>query len=381
MHAFQIADFWNYMYCWRRRASKMQALTNGTAADAGAAWKVPVVFWFSQALSGLSFLCSALVVFMLYEFPRLRATGHNRIIVSLATSNCLAAFFQLHFLRLSVRHLPWIGTRLDLCRVEAIGNQYFFVASFLCVGCLAYHINMTVRSAGGSQDPAKVDTSRIFIWMHLFVWSVPLAPVILLWHFDQFDSFSGGKVGELSPSGLAWCWIKPGLGQLTFYATLLGVIFWCCALTAMTIVYAKRRYGRLDPGGVHLRRYTWKVSVYVFVFIFARIWSIANRGVQLGLAAREDRGGESPYKPPSVEHADAMWFALYLMHSVGSSSQGLALALVFLHNESVYCMCREACSQWKERRKRRRVEAMAAQTESMTIAFARADAIATSSLS
>ena len=82
--------------------------------------EVPVVFWFSQALSGLSFLCSALVVFMLYEFPRLRATGHNRIIVSLATSNCLAAFFQLHFLRLSVRHLPWIGTRLDRCCLVAV---------------------------------------------------------------------------------------------------------------------------------------------------------------------------------------------------------------------------------------------------------------------
>ena len=252
-------------------------------------WKVPVVFWSSQALSGLSVLCSALVVLTLYQFPRLRATGHNRIIVSLSTSNCLAAFFQVHLFRLSAKKVPWFGTRVDLCQVEAVGNQYFFVASFLWVGCLAYHINTTVRTAGMEQpkDPPQADSSRTFVWMHLFAWGTPAIPVVVLWFFDQFDSFDSA-VGSLSPSGLAWCWVKPGLGQLFFYGALLGVIFLCCTLTTMTICHTKRQFGRLDPHGMHRRRYVWKVSAYVLVFMFSRMWSIINRGAQLGvLVSRE----------------------------------------------------------------------------------------------
>ena len=62
--------------------------------------------------------------------------------------------------------------------------------------------------------------------------------VIVLLYYNQFES-SADFNNELSPSGVAWCWVRPGYGQLIFYATLVLVIVFNISLTIVSICHVR----------------------------------------------------------------------------------------------------------------------------------------------
>eukprot|EP01043_Picozoa_sp_COSAG02_P101275 COSAG02_NODE_37326_length_443_cov_0.988372_1_plen_126_part_10 len=117
---------------------------SGSEGDGGGEleqWKVAVIFYTSQCLSTLSLVMCIFVVVTLFLFPALRS-GHNRLVVNLCIANGLGSFSQLNVFELLSKQ----GWAPDLCRGEAIGNQFFFMASFFWTACLAWHIHRTITS-------------------------------------------------------------------------------------------------------------------------------------------------------------------------------------------------------------------------------------------
>ena len=228
-------------------------------------WKVNVIFYTSQCLSTLSLLMCVFVVTTLFLFPALRS-GHNRLIVNLCIANGLGSFSQLNVFELLSKQ----GWAPDLCRGEAIGNQFFFMASFFWTACLAWHIHRTITSGGPTRE-----RWRNFVWFHVISWGCPLASVVVLLVLDQFDNVyepdRPGGAGQL-----AWCWVRPGVlpGQVIFYATLLVVMIFNTFMTGLTISHVLRKYPRANRSST----FSWcgKVSAYVVVFVVVRFSSLCE---------------------------------------------------------------------------------------------------------
>ena len=70
--------------------------------------------------------------------------------------------------------------------------------------------------------------------------------------------------------------MRPGYGQLLFYATLLVVMLFNALMTGLTICHVLRKY----PSASRHITVQWctKVSAYVVVFSVVRISSLLNRG-------------------------------------------------------------------------------------------------------
>eukprot|EP01051_Picozoa_sp_SAG22_P015956 SAG22_NODE_2167_length_2905_cov_1.403778_4_plen_253_part_01 len=234
-------------------------------------WRISLLFWSSQSLSTLSIVLSSFVVFTLYLFPALRHE-HNRIIVNLSTTNAVAAFFQLDFFN-SSRKIFAKGA-IDYCYVGAVGNQFFFMASFFWTACLAWNIFVTIVYRNHKL------TERFFVLYHVLSWGVPLGSVLLLLHWDDFE--------RNQDATMTWCWVKAGPGQLIFYVTLLVIIVFNMALISYTIYHVLRKYPTVNRAATS----TWccKVSSYVIVFIVVRVWSIINRLV-VAITYRTAGGG------------------------------------------------------------------------------------------
>ena len=306
-------------------------------------WKVNVIFYTSQCLSSLSLVMCVLVVATLFLFPALRS-GHNRLVVNLCIANGLGAFSQLNVFEM-VSNQAWAP---DLCRGEAIGNQFFFMSSFFWTACLAWHVYRTITSGKG---PTR-ERWTSFVGFHVISWGCPLASVIVLLVYDQFDSTfapdTPGGAGQL-----AWCWVRPGVlpGQVIFYATLLAIMFFNTFMTVLTIAHVLRKYPKANRSAT----ISWcgKVSAYVVVFVVVRFSSLLNRGSQIV----EFMAGDWE-EPEELGKTTTGWFILYLCHTIGSSSQGAFLAAVFCWNESIlplyrtHCVARYACCAGERARRR-----------------------------
>lgn len=278
-------------------------------------------------------LLSSFVVLTLYLFPALR-NQHNRIIVNLSATNAVAAFFQLDLFN-NARKI--LSSNVDLCFIGAIGNQFFFMASFFWTACLAWNIFVTIVY----RSPKL--TERFFMLYHLISWGVPMASVLLLLHWDEFERDQDAT--------MTWCWVKAGPGQLVFYVTLLGIILFNIMLTSYTIYHVLRKYPTINRSAT--TAWCCKVSSYVMVFVLVRIWSILNRLV--GYLSRRGGSGTAPDGSGSgydgggggggseagvadfaTTFQQDLRFALILMHGVGSSSQGACLSLVFCKIEQLW---------------------------------------------
>lgn len=215
-------------------SSSLDDSGSGATSDSDV-WKDHVIFWTSQCLSSLSVVMSLFVVFTLFRFPALRS-GHNRIVVNLCIANALGSFSQLNIFKL-VSDRDWSA---DLCTGEAIGNQFFFMASFFWTACLAWHVHRTIVNAKvlGRNEPWTQ-----FVWFHVISWGLPLASVIVLLVYDQFDKTYAPDT-PIGRGQLNWCWVRPGVlpGQVIFYATLLLIMVFNTVLTLLTICHVLRKY-------------------------------------------------------------------------------------------------------------------------------------------
>ncbi len=248
---------------------------SGSGSDGGDGgeleqWKIAVIFYTSQCLSTLSLVMCVFVVVTLFLFPALRS-GHNRLVVNLCIANGLGSLSQLNVFELLSKQ----GWAPDLCRGEAIGNQFFFMASFFWTACLAWHIHRTITS----ENTLARDRLTHFIWFHIISWGCPLASVVVLLVLDQFDSvYEPDKPG--GGGQLAWCWVRPGVlpGQVIFYATLLVVMIFNTVMTVLTITHVLRKY----PKANRSTTFSWcgKVSAYVVVFVVVRFSSLREYQLQ-----------------------------------------------------------------------------------------------------
>lgn len=276
-----------------------------------------VLSFTSSTLCVVSFMLSLFVVVTFFLFPGLKERHpNNRIICNLAIANTFAAVFQFDFFDASEQAWPPI----DMCLVEAIGNQFFYMASFFWTGCLALNIYIVI--VRGSRD-----TGRYMKWYHLLSWSLPGISVGVLAYYDQFDTWK--RDDPLA----TWCWVKPGPGQLIFYVALLLVIVLGVVTTVLTVAHVLRKQQHNTVNRASTYYWVGKVSAYIVVFILVRMWSIINRA-NAWLLSRGDGG--------PTEDSDAL-FVLYLLHSIGSASQGWALSLVFCVNENILRVYEARC--------------------------------------
>ena len=84
-----------------------------------------------------------------------------------------------------------------------MGNQFFFLASFFWVACIAWHIHSTIV-AQRHADPQRPAPCLQFLRFHCISWGLPLVSVIVLAVIDE------PEFGTLGP--LAGCFLALGSG-------------------------------------------------------------------------------------------------------------------------------------------------------------------------
>ena len=108
-----------------------------------------------------------------------------------------------------MRRLISKHTAADLCFLEAMGNQFFFLASFFWVACIAWHIHSTIV-AQRHADPQRPAPCLQFLRFHCISWGLPLASVIVLAVIDEPEfGFDHSYDPEGEGGQLAWVRLSP----------------------------------------------------------------------------------------------------------------------------------------------------------------------------
>uniref|UniRef100_A0A7S1TA08 G-protein coupled receptors family 2 profile 2 domain-containing protein n=2 Tax=Compsopogon caeruleus TaxID=31354 RepID=A0A7S1TA08_9RHOD len=208
-----------------------------------------------------------------------------------------------------------IGRRSDpLCAMEAVANQFFYLASFLWVSCIAHQLYGVIV---WSRTLHFRENMPVY---HVFSWGIPSATVSLLLFLGQVQTDSSAEYD--------WCWIRPGPWRFALFYIPLIILLVLNALAYINIsvtVYRRYRQNLLEAGqatpsslGSRLLTLNWglRASLYLFVFVVTRTGSIANRFQELA-------------------HPENPIFALRMMHVVTQSLQGVLYGIVYFMNESV----------------------------------------------
>ena len=85
-----------------------------------------------------------------------------------------------------------------------MGNQFFFLASFFWVACIAWHIHSTIV-AQRHADPQRPAPCLQFLRFHCISWGLPLASVVVLAVIDEPEfGFDHSYDPEGEGGQLAW---------------------------------------------------------------------------------------------------------------------------------------------------------------------------------
>eukprot|EP00189_Rhodosorus_marinus_P011943 CAMPEP_0184743706 /NCGR_PEP_ID=MMETSP0315-20130426/6546_1 /TAXON_ID=101924 /ORGANISM="Rhodosorus marinus, Strain UTEX LB 2760" /LENGTH=319 /DNA_ID=CAMNT_0027215115 /DNA_START=490 /DNA_END=1449 /DNA_ORIENTATION=+ len=207
----------------------------------------------------------------------------------------------------------------EWCVGEAAGNQFFNVASFLWVTCIAHQLYQVLCC------DLPIISNKYLPAYHLLCWGIPLITVALLLFFGHF---------ETETEDVGWCWIESGPWRFTlFYIPMFILMLINCAAYVFIIWTVYGKYKRaLDvqgrgPESQSFAKQTlvWglKASFYPLVFLGVTTGSTINRVYEIF--------SSNPN------------FGLKITHVLCSGLQGLFYALVYIYNERVLARLRRSC--------------------------------------
>eukprot|EP00753_Platysulcus_tardus_P005965 PLAT13825.1.p1 GENE.PLAT13825.1~~PLAT13825.1.p1 ORF type:complete len:319 (+),score=61.94 PLAT13825.1:46-957(+) len=246
--------------------------------------------------ASLSICGSLFIIFTFFKFPSLQ-TVPFRLIMLLSVADFGSSITYI------------IGASSDapaVCTISGFMSQFFDLATFLWVGCIAVNLYFVFLRGG-------LATKRNLAAFHAVAWGLPLVLAIIT-----------VAIGAIGPAGL-WCWITAdfqALRWLFFYVPLWVI------MAAIAVVYTRviGKFGEKSTSKKDSRAVTSRLRLYVLVFLFLRLWSTANR-IQNAVA---------PNSPV---------FFLLAMHSLFSPLQGFLNALVYGLNKKVLALYRsKLCS-------------------------------------
>jgi len=205
----------------------------------------------------------------------------------------------------------------SFCSIEAAGNQFFYLSSFVWVTCIAHQL-YTVFVRNNSR--ASGEHSLLY---HCLGWGFPAFTVIILLLSGKLDSSVSGS------SSYEWCWITENSWRFAlFYVPLFVMLSINIVVYIVIVVIVYKRYRSmlglkksLYPAATTRSTFArqtifWalRVSLYLMVFIVTRIGSLINRFYQL------THQGYSP-------------FGLMVLHAVTQSLQGFLFGLIYIYHE------------------------------------------------
>lgn len=276
------------------------------------------------AVSALSFIGSALVIWSYFRFEKLQKFAFT-LVVMLAVSDLGSgiAFF--------------IGSPPDgtLCTFQGVILHYCQLSSFLMTTVIAFVLERTVCR----QQGLTVQKNRKYLY--LYAWGVPLLFVLLPFttasrmptgyaYSNTFEGWSDSYDG-------AWCWIADGDSEgvgtswrfLTFYVPLWLAMFynlWSYNKVIKTLKITLKNQTQVQDADHRVklkivRRLRWYPALLVVCWTFATINRVQNavRGRPL--------------------------FTLYILHVMFSSAQGLCNSVVYGLNKGVQAAWRDKYPQ------------------------------------
>lgn len=278
-------------------------------------------------VSALSFICSSLVIWSYFRFQRLQKFAF-KLVVMLAISDVGSGVGY------------FIGSPPNgaLCTIQGIILHYFQLSSFLWTTVIAFVLERTVCQQQGQAIQQRRD------YLHLYAWGVPLILVVLpfttarmmphgLAYSNTFEGWSDSHDG-------AWCWIadddSSGIGTswrlLTFYLPLWSAMaynLWSYnkVITTLRITLksqsSETQIQQQDNDHQMklkiVKRLRWYPALLVLCWTFATINRVQN----------------------AVHSRGRPIFALYILHAMFSSAQGLCNSVVYGLNKGVQSAWRE----------------------------------------
>ncbi|GJD10831.1 hypothetical protein Gasu2_49990 [Galdieria sulphuraria] len=269
-----------------------------------------VVRHLSIALGSLSMAISLFVIVFHLLRRRTSVTGGKRRIDEPVLWLSFACFFAPLF----NMHLGSFGD--SFCSIEAAGNQFFYLSSFVWVTCIAHQL-YTVFVRNNSRASRK--HSLIY---HGLGWGFPAVTVIILLLSGKFDN-------SASENSYEWCWITENSWKFAlFYVPLFILLAINVVVYVVIVIIVYKRYRSMlglrksfYPAATTRSTFArqtifWalRVSLYLMVFIVTRIGSLINRFYEL------THQGYSP-------------FGLMVLHAVTQSLQGFLFGLIYIYHE------------------------------------------------
>ena len=140
------------------------------------------------------------------------------------------------------------------CKVAAVLTQYFDVASFLWIGIIAYTIRQVLVHERGRAVEHQLSKFQVFCW------GLPAITVIVIFVFGEF-----GDAG--------WnCWVSRKYQGLRFFCYYFPLL--------LVLIYTSYNYCSVGSAVSNLSQralVNYRLRFYIGVFIFMRIWGVANR--------------------------------------------------------------------------------------------------------
>ncbi|QDZ17997.1 G-protein coupled receptor [Chloropicon primus] len=252
----------------------------------------------NQVFSGFSVCGSALIICSYVLFPSLRKFSY-KLVLMLSISD---------FGNQGCSFLGNPNHEQALCAIQAVGIQFWSVASFLWTGAIAYVLRSTVIDK-------RTDIEGTYRKMHVFIWALSFgAAVIPSWAY--------------APTG-AWCWIEgEDIGGkimrfIFYYAPLWFVIGYNVFAYVSVIRYLRRVQLLANSINTNadsqprfemkaISRLGWYPCILIFCHTFATINRIQN--------------WVSPHNPS---------FVLFLLHTCTQSLTGFLNCVAYGLNHAV----------------------------------------------
>lgn len=248
--------------------------------------------------ASLSIVGSLIIIFSYFKFSALRIFPY-KLVVCLSIADLFSSIaYYVNFAAGDTEEDKC--TNGPGCIVAAIMTQYFDVASFFWTAVIAYNLRAVLLENKGRT------VENYERYYHLLSWGIPGVFSVLVGLFDGYG-FAG-----------IWCWIKQNEQLLRFLFYYLPLVL-ILAYVSYTLIVVMRGARETSNEIVIMRR----LSMYILVFVFIRIWSILDRLQNVF------------YDSPS--------FTLTILHSFFSPLQGFANALVYGCNTVLVRECKWYC--------------------------------------
>ena len=198
------------------------------------------------------------------------------------------------------------------CSLSAGMTQFFDMATFCWTATIATNMYIILSRQIGSKTLRFRSYEH---WYHVGCWGFPLLTLLIA----TFTN-SCGDAGN-------WCWIVKDRElerMLLYYVPLLCIMLYNITMYGMI----RRRLGQLAQGADSIKQaLNRRLTMYILVFIFIRIWAVINRFQNL-------------------VNPDSPVFVLYLLHSIFSPLQGFCNAFVYGFNKALVDEYRTRLGKW-----------------------------------